>query len=470
MSKGKELTKNTILIFIGRFCTQFISFILIPIYTRFLLASDYGYIDLIQSYISLLVPIIILRFDSAIFRFLIDERKNEENQQIIISNTVFLILLQIIILFISSVILSQFIEINNIVYIIINVISLAISNIVLQLTRGIGDNKGYALSCIISALITIVFSFLFIVVLKMTGISILIVSSLANFGCSLFLIFRNKVYKYIKFKKRNKLQLKKMLKYSIPMIPDGLSWWIVNVSDRTIISFLLGSAFNGVYAISCKFSNILASLFQIFNMSWQESASLYIDSNDNKMFFSNVLLVSYKIFYSICLFILGIMPLIYPIVVGTNYNESYVYIPVLLLGNLVNSIGNVFGGIYIAKKNTKEVAKTTMLGALVNIILNILFIKYMGLWAAALSTLISYIVVALYRYIDSRKYLKLIIDYNFFVISLLFFSISLIFYYINNLYLNIVNILLIVICIFVINKDYIILIKDKLLSKTKSNI
>lgn len=467
MSKGKELTKNTILIFIGRFCTQFISFILIPIYTRFLLASDYGYIDLIQSYISLLVPIIILRFDSAIFRFLIDERKNEENQQIIITNTVFLIMYQIVILLVISIILSQFIEINNMVYIIINVLSLTLSSIVLQLTRGIGDNKGYALSCIISALITIIFNFLFIVIFKMSGISILISSSIANFGCSLFLIFRNKVYKYIKFKKRNKIQLKKMLKYSIPMIPDGLSWWIVNVSDRTIISVLLGSAFNGVYAISCKFSNILASLFQVFNMSWQESASLYIDSDDNKIFFSNVLLSSYKVFYSICIFILGIMPLIYPLVVGTNYNESYLYIPILLLGNLVNSIGNVLGGIYIAKKNTKEVAKTTMLGALVNIILNILFIKHIGLWAASLSTLISYIVVAIYRYFDSRKYLKLTINFKFFALSLLLFGISLTFYYINNLYLNILNMILICIYIFIFNKDNILDLKEIVLSKIK---
>ena len=69
MSKGRELTKNTLIIFIGRFSTQFISFILIPFYTRFLLTSDYGNIDLIQTYISLIVPILILRFDSAIFRF-----------------------------------------------------------------------------------------------------------------------------------------------------------------------------------------------------------------------------------------------------------------------------------------------------------------------------------------------------------------------------------------------------------------
>ena len=71
MSKNSELAKNTFIIFIGKFCTQFISFLLIPIYTNLLPTTDYGYIDLVQSYISLLVPILILRLDSGIFRFLI---------------------------------------------------------------------------------------------------------------------------------------------------------------------------------------------------------------------------------------------------------------------------------------------------------------------------------------------------------------------------------------------------------------
>lgn len=52
MSKNKELMFNTLIISIGKICTQFVSFLLIPIYTNYLLTSDYGYIDLIQTYIS----------------------------------------------------------------------------------------------------------------------------------------------------------------------------------------------------------------------------------------------------------------------------------------------------------------------------------------------------------------------------------------------------------------------------------
>ena len=78
MSRSKEFTKNTLLLFIGKFTTQFISFFLLPLYTRYLITYDYGYVDLIQTYISLFVPVLILRIDSAIFRFLIEKRNDKE--------------------------------------------------------------------------------------------------------------------------------------------------------------------------------------------------------------------------------------------------------------------------------------------------------------------------------------------------------------------------------------------------------
>ena len=78
MNKNKELVKNTIIIFIGKFCTQFITLLLLPLYTHFLSTEDYGYIDLIQTYLTFFIPLILLKIDAGIFRFLIDARKSEE--------------------------------------------------------------------------------------------------------------------------------------------------------------------------------------------------------------------------------------------------------------------------------------------------------------------------------------------------------------------------------------------------------
>ena len=63
MKQGKELVKNTIIIFIGKACTQFISLLLLPLYTAVLSQSDYGFVDLVTTYVTLIVPLITLQLE-----------------------------------------------------------------------------------------------------------------------------------------------------------------------------------------------------------------------------------------------------------------------------------------------------------------------------------------------------------------------------------------------------------------------
>lgn len=470
MNKNRELIKNTAIIFIGKFCTQFISFLLVPIYTNFLTTSDYGYIDLVQTYITLLVPILILRFDSAIFRFLIDERDNERGKEKIISNILIFLILQVILFSVLFLFFINFIEIKYAYAILINVLFMSISSIFLQMARGIGDNIGYSIASIIAGITTIILNIVFIIMMKFDGSSILVASGLANIICSIFLFTRNKIYKYIKLSFVDMDKFKEILKYSLPMIPDGLSWWIVNVSDRTIISFIINASANGIYAVSSKFSNILSSLFQVFNMSWQESASLHINDEDRDIFFTNTLNTVYKIFYSICILILVSIPVLFSFIIGNDFKSAYLYIPPLLLGNLYNAVANVIGGVYIANKDTKAVARTTMFAALINIIVNLIMIKKFGLYAASISTLLSYVILTIYRYFDVKKYLQMKLNYKTILITTLIFVISTILYYTNNIFINIINIIFAIICCIILNRDIVKMIIKKLGGKNEKNI
>lgn len=436
MSRGKELVKNTIIILIGRVSTQLLSFFMMPLYTHYINTSDYGYVDLIQSYIALIVPIIILRFDSAVFRFLIDAREDKKEKNNIITNTFLVFIVQIMIFVILFLVLSRFFKFEYLIYIILNVIFMAIAQVLMQMARGVGDNLGYAISSIIAGGITIITNLICIFKFKLGGESILISAILANASCAAFLFVKNKFYKNIN--KPQKQTMKKMLKYSIPMIPDGLSWWIVNVSDRTLISIFLGNSMNGIYSVSCKFSNILSSFVQIFNMSWQENASLHINDKDNVEYFSKVLNQVYKLFFFICILILYCIPFVFKFMIGESYQEAFKYIPILLLGNLYNCIAIVLGGIYIARKETKKVAQTTILGAILNLIIDLILIKFIGIWAAAISTMISYIFLAVYRYIDIKKSFNIIIDRKLYIISSILYVILTIIYSINNLLIDLI--------------------------------
>ena len=214
---------------------------------------------------------------------------------------------------------------------------------------------------------------------------------------------------------------------------------------------MINASANGIYAVSAKFSNILASIYQIFNMSWQESASIHINSEDREEFFSGVLINTYKIFFSICLLLMVGMPFVFDILIGKDYFEAKKYIPILLLSNVFNAVANVLGGIYIAKKDTGNVAKTTFISATINIIINLVLIKYIGLYAAAVSTLISCILLYVYRLIDVKKYIKLNVEYNFIIISIIIFIVSTYLYNINNYISNVINLSINIIIVYIFN-------------------
>ena len=96
MNKKKQLAKNTIIIFFGKVCTQLISFLLLPLYTAYLATSEYGIVDLIQTYVTLLVPIITLELEMSIFRWLIDSRGKDKETKKLISNDFYILFLSLV--------------------------------------------------------------------------------------------------------------------------------------------------------------------------------------------------------------------------------------------------------------------------------------------------------------------------------------------------------------------------------------
>ena len=453
MNRNSEFVKNTVLLFIGKFATQFMSLLLLPLFTHYLLTDDYGTVDLLQTYISLFVPILTLKIDSAVFRFLIDKRKEEDGQKEIISNIMFILGITLLITVIIGGITYFFLDIKYFGYVIINIIVLMFSSVMLQILRGLGKTKEYSIGSIITGVVALAVNIILIVGFKFGANSILIASIIANIICSIYVILNVRLFKLIKISKVNKARLKEILAYALPMIPNSLSWWLVNVSDRTIITFFIGAAFNGIYTVSCKFSNIINSIFSIFNMSWQETASIHIHDEDKDVFFSNMINRILFLFASGTLLVLVAIPIFFSILIGEEYQSAYNYIPILLYSDSWNILVYLIGGIYVAKKETRKVANTTIGAAIINLIIHIALIKIIGLYAACISTLVSYIVMGIYRYIDCQKYVKLRISINKMITYTLIYGICSIAYIMNNIYLNILNVLIAIIYIFISNRQ-----------------
>jgi len=190
--------------------------------------------------------------------------------------------------------------------------------------------------------------------------------------------------------------------------------------------------------------------FQQFYQS--ESASLHINDKDKDKFFSDVCNSSLKIFGSISLLLIALIPFVFPILINSNFSEAYNYIPILMIAALCNNMVICYSAIYIAKKLTKKVMNTSIVSAIINIVINLVLIKFIGIYAAAISTFIAYGSMLIYRHFDVQKYAKIKYKKSLILTIIVSFIIVSIIYYINNLYLDIISLILCIVFTFILNK------------------
>lgn len=471
MNREKVLFKNTIIITIGKMCTQLISFLLLPVYTTLLSTEEYGIVDLLNTLIALCIPVTTFQIEQAVFRHLIDSRDNESEIKCTITTTLITVTIQSIVYLMIFCIVAPFIHNQYKYYLATNVIACIFSSIMLQISRGLGDNKKYAFGSFITAFTTVILNIVFIVGFKWGAYGMLTASLIGNIVCSIYIFISKRVYKYILFKLYSKELLKKLWKYSLPLIPNAISWWIFNSSDRIIVSSILGIGENGILSAAYKFSSVYITIYNIFNMTWTESASLHINDKDNSEFFSKIINITLKLFTAICLGIIVCMPFIFPIMINEKFNSAYNQIPILMIASLFNVLVGLLSVVYIAKKNTKAVAKTSILAASINLVVNLGLIKFIGLYAASISTLAAYFIMSLYRLHDVKRYITIKLEKKFVLSASMMIIILLISYYINNMYLNIILVIITILYAWIINKDSIYSLLDMLKGKIlKKNI
>lgn len=454
MSREKNLAKNTIIITIGKICTQLITFFLLPLYTGILSTEEYGTVDLLNTLVSLLLPIVTFQVEQAVFRELIEVRGKKNKESRIISSAVITVIFQCIVYLIIFALISPFINNHYKFFLATNVVANIFLSLLLQIARGFGDNKKYAFASFISALSTIIFNVLFLVVIKLGANGMLLGTMLGQIVATIYLFISLKLYKYLKVKDYKKEVIKSLWKYSLPLIPNAISWWVFNASDRVIASAFLGVDQNGILAASLKFSAVFITFYNIFNMSWTESISIAIKDDDVSDYFNRMFNIVLRLFTAMAVGMIACMPFIFPIMINEKFSAGYGLVPISIIGSLFNVVVGLISVIYVAEKNTKAIASTSIVSAVINIIVHLVLIRFIGLYAAVISTFVAFFVMSIYRLMDaSKRYFKIKIDMKFIIQSLIALIFVFVSYYINNIYLNVFVVLFAVLFAIYINKD-----------------
>ena len=287
MNLKKELVKNTVIIAIGKLSTQVLSFLLLPLYTSKLSTAQYGEYDFLVTLSVFLAPIITLLMEDSMFRFLIDAIDSSSRKKVVTQTVLYIGIGTTIFTIIASII----VEITKYQYgvlFILYIISIAFISLSNSLSRGLGQVKMYSLSNFILGISTILLNLFFILVLKIGIEGLLLSTIIANIATALVMFFKLKFFKYVDKNSIDKKLMIDMIRYSIPLVPNNLSWIIISMSDRLIINQFLGDSANGIYSIANKFPYILNTCYGFLSTAWKESAAKILKEKDKEEYYTSI--------------------------------------------------------------------------------------------------------------------------------------------------------------------------------------
>lgn len=419
--RTKYLLKNTAIFTIGNISSKLMSFFLVPLYTKTLNTSEYGTLDLITTICTMVLPILTLNIGESVLRFNLDKDANRDaiaKIGILIVCTSLSVGVCIIPISNSIPILSDY---SLLIY--LYVILAGANQIFLCDLRGKEYLILYSIGNLLNAILTAFFNIIFLIFLQWNLKGYLLACILSNLFVSVYSIFVGQCYKSL-FYPIDKYLLKNMLRYSLVLIPNSLMWWIMNSSDRVMVTNLLGSDKNGIYAISYKLPTTISLFASFFNQAWQYSAIKEAGARDEVEYSNQVLkyLTASAMFTGVCLLI-TIKPFL-KIYVPKEYYEAWEYTPFLTIGCIFLAISTFLSTSYTINKDGFGFLISGAVGACINIILNFLLIPEFKLYGVAVATCMSYITVFVFRSLHTRQYIKYEILNKEFIIGTVFLLIS----------------------------------------------
>lgn len=406
MNNNRYLTKNIFLFTISNFAPKILVFLMVPLYTNILTTEEYGIVDLMQTLMQLLLPILTLNISEAVMRFSIDPHSNEK---IVFNYGIKYCLMGIIIVLLGCTvgIVLNIMPFSYLVCFCLLFASNTIYTMFSNFLRGIDKITLMVYGSILNTAVMVGCNLLFLLVFQWGIEGYLFAQTAGFFLASLIWFLAGRLWNYISFSEKDKNTSDKMLRFSRPLIVNSVAWWINNASSRYIIAFLCGASLNGLYAAAYKIPTILTMVQNIFMQAWQLSAIKSFEQKEKYEFYKKI----YKIYNALLVIatagIILFVKVLAKILFAKDFFVAWRIVPFLLLASLFGALSGFIGAIFTASNETKIVGKTTAYGAIFNIVLGILMIWKWDIMGAAVATMISYLLVWMIRCYEEKKREKL---------------------------------------------------------------
>lgn len=407
MNKYKEISYNTIIFAIGNVGVKLIQFFLLPLLTVKLTEGDFSTSDILTSTIEVLVPLLTLGLAESVFRFCIN---TEYDKKSVFNNSLVISLLGVVPVLITVSIL-HFTYPQNFWYLFSALYAVtALNGIFGNYVRGIDKVKTFAFTGIAQALCLALFSFIFVYVLNYGLTGYLLAMILAYVVRIVAVILFGQVYKSFSFKSLDKKLLKIMIIYALPMIPNNISWWLVQAFGKYLCKFYLPDVADA-FSAAAKLPAVINMLATIFLQAWSISTVKTVNDEEKGKFNSTVFkyLSAFVMLCASAVFV--VLPYASKLLLKGGTYDGWTYSALLIFSAILTCYSSYFGAFYGANMKTGMVFVSTLAGAVVNVAVSFAFIQLIGIYALLLASCLTYLTIVIIRMATTKKYSHIKINY-----------------------------------------------------------
>ena len=398
MNRSKLLVKNFLIYGFGGIISKAIPLLMVPIVTRLMPNSFYyGISDLSTVIISLFSALAIMGMYDAMYRMFFEKDDVNFKKDIcssalfftIITSTIVSIFLVLFQNPISRLFYSDQSYGNLVMLCSMSVLIGSTNSIISAPTRMQNKGKTYLITNALAPIIS--YSLAIPLLLDGHYLIALPLSALIS-GLSMEIIFFILNRKWFSFRRINWKYIKSMLIIALPLLPNFIIYWVFNSSDRVMISNILGTDYSGIYAVGAKIGQISQLIYLAFAGGWQFFAFSIMRDEDNVRVISKVFEILAALSFVTTLLGTSICKFGVEILFKEEYWSCYFCVPYLYLAPLLLMLFQIGSNQFIVIKKTWPNMIILALGAIINIVLNLILIPTIGIEGASIATFIGYFV------------------------------------------------------------------------------
>lgn len=330
VNQFQRLFKHSAIYAIGTVAQSAVSFLLIPLYTRYIVPANYGRLEIINTFGSILLMLVSFGFGSAIMKTYFRDAKNEVARKRLVG-TMFIFVLPLayaliaVLIFFSPQLSTWLLGgpqwANLFQLLLLTTFFSLFMNLAFSLLRVQERSKKYTALFLLRFFAVLGLNFYFIIWLQL-DIRGILWANLITFALVAISLIPD-VIKAASFK-FSKFFLKKLWAFGLPIIPASIAMWVMDLSDRYFIEFFRTSDEVGIYSLGYKLGMLVNIIIVApFQLAWP---TLYFDvsrRDDATQIFSRVL-TYFTMTATFLALLLGVLaPEILRILAGPAYWDAY---------------------------------------------------------------------------------------------------------------------------------------------------